>query len=170
MFMSHDLRFPIVFNRKLIRLSLDTSPCSSHHLFVIYSRSICERSHDQTIPQITFATLWPVLSIPAFGPGMWHLSTWYRLILRKEDQIPTLYSSRYLCERPRVSLCGYSDPSSRSTTQGLMPSLLWLVWCVDILRKISNTNVILFIHLALSFLIVTLVALTHNMIVYVTCL
>lgn len=38
------------------------------------------------LPVPTFATLWPLPSLPAFGPGLDFITTWYRLILRKEDQ------------------------------------------------------------------------------------
>ncbi|KAB8254951.1 hypothetical protein BDV32DRAFT_131519 [Aspergillus pseudonomiae] len=72
MFMSHDLRFPDCVQSKTHSFLTGHLALSSpsFHLVVIYSRSICEWSHDQTIPQMTFATLWPLPSIPAFGPGM----------------------------------------------------------------------------------------------------
>ncbi|OJI96270.1 hypothetical protein ASPVEDRAFT_35632 [Aspergillus versicolor CBS 583.65] len=42
------------------------------------------------ILSVTFATLWLLPFLPAFGPGL-NNTSWYRLILRKEDQRPSTH-------------------------------------------------------------------------------
>ncbi|KAJ0421868.1 hypothetical protein BJY00DRAFT_99348 [Aspergillus carlsbadensis] len=67
---------------------------------------------EQSSGLVTFATLWLLPFLPAFGPGL-NSASWYRLILRKEDQ-PTLYSPRY-SGRGSASIYGCSGPFIWST-------------------------------------------------------
>ena len=60
---------------------------------------------------MTFATLWPLPSLPAFGPGLDLITTWYRLILRKEDKFSDLLLTAVTSEVALLVSCGYSGPS-----------------------------------------------------------
>lgn len=60
---------------------------------------------------MTFATLWPLPSLPAFRPGLDLITTWYRLILRKEDKFSDLLLTAVTSEVALLVSCGYSGPS-----------------------------------------------------------
>ncbi|KAL2853118.1 hypothetical protein BJX68DRAFT_51652 [Aspergillus pseudodeflectus] len=111
-FTTHDLGFPLVFNSRFFTIVQST-------LLVLVSCSFMwPASHGANYPPLTFATLWLLPFLPAFGPGL-NSTSWYRLILRKEDQ-PTLYSPRYP-GRGSASIYGYSGPFIWSTSRKPYP-------------------------------------------------
>lgn len=98
-------------------------PISSHFPFSLHGLlaapysckfGSCKRHIERVLrlpSPMTFATLWPLPSLPAFGPGLDLITTWYRLILRKEDKFSDLLLTAVTSEATLLVSRSYSGPS-----------------------------------------------------------